>query len=191
MRKLGPFGIQSSRVVYKNPWILVREDRVVSPSGKGGVFGVVEMVAGSSVLPIDEDGTITLVREYKYGIRRMSVEVMSGGLDKRETPLQGAKRELKEELGIRARRWQYLGFVDPFTTIVRSPNHMFLASGLSYGSRHLDPDEQIRLVRMPIGKAARLVEAGKITHSASCVLILRGHRLWQEGKTRSVDRRKP
>lgn len=182
MRKRGPYKIVSSCNVYQNGWIRVREDRVIGPSRKAGLFGVVEMVSGSSVLPIDKDGMVTLVKEYKYGIGRMSIEAMSGGLNKKESPLGCAKRELKEELGITARKWVYLGFVDPFTTIVHSPNHMFVASDLSYGDRHLDPDERIRLVRTSLGQAVHMVEIGKITHSASCVLILRAFRLWKTRK---------
>src|SRR4051812_47542052 len=112
-----PFELLSSREVYRNPWIAVREDRVVRPGGGKGIFGVITMVAGSSVLAVTVDAEALLVREFKYAIGRPSIEVVSGGIDKSETPLDAAKRELREELGCTASRWVELGRLDPFTTV--------------------------------------------------------------------------
>ena len=107
--KRGPFKIIASREVYKNPWIRVREDKVVRPGGTRGIFGVVEMKAGSSVLALTDDNQVYLVKEYKYGIERYSVELASGALEDRESPRAAAKRELEEELGLKADTWINLG----------------------------------------------------------------------------------
>jgi 8-oxo-dGTP pyrophosphatase MutT (NUDIX family) len=106
-----PFKLLASAIVYKNPWISVREDKVVRPGGKEGIFGVIEMVAGSSVLPIDHEGNVLLVKEYKYAVGRVTIEVISGGIDKNETPLGAAKRELMEEIGTEAKESIELGSV--------------------------------------------------------------------------------
>lgn len=173
---IGPYKVTDSKIVYENPWISVREDSVIRPGGKTGIFGVVTMVAGSSVLPLDDEGNVYLVKEFKYGITRESIEVISGAFDKNETPLACAKRELEEELGLRAEEWIDLGYVDPFTTVVNSPNHMFLAKGLKKYEAHPDDGEQLKLLKVSFEKALEMVLSGEITHSASCVTILKAAR---------------
>lgn len=181
--KRGPFSVLETRSVYRNPWINVREDKVIHPGGKEGIFGVIEMKAGSTVLAIDDHSHVFLVKEYKYGIERESIELMSGGLDGEESPIDGAKRELKEELGIEAAQWNNLGMVDPFTTVVRSPNYMFLARNLSFGANAPEEWEKIEMIRVPFLDAVEMVMRGEITHSASCVCVLKAARLLEkEGK---------
>jgi 8-oxo-dGTP pyrophosphatase MutT (NUDIX family) len=173
MTKQNPFKLVSSKSVYKNRWISVREDSVIRPGGQNGLFGVIEMVAGSSVLPIDVDDNVLLVKEFKYAVGRESIEVISGGIDKGETPLDAAKRELREEVGVDAAQWTELGSVDPFTTIVSSPNHIFLAQGLSHFDAKPDEGEILERIAMPYQQALDMVMGGEITHAASCVLILK------------------
>lgn len=173
----GPYRVTGSRDVYRNPWIHVHEDAVIRPDGSEGIFGVVEMVPGASVLALSDDGDAFLAREYKYGVARETLEVVSGAIDAGESPLQAAQRELHEELGLTARDWLDLGVVDPFTTVVRSPNYLFLARGIeAEGDAVPDPGEVVRVVRLPFARALELVMAGEITHAASCVLILKAAR---------------
>jgi len=110
----------------------VREDQVIKPDGKDGIFGIVEMIAGISVLPLDEDGFVYLNEAFHYAIEKSEVETVSGGIETNEDPLTTAKRELKEELGISADEWIDLGIVNPFTTIVKSPAYLYLAKGLHF-----------------------------------------------------------
>src|SRR5215831_8696618 len=93
-RQHGPYTVLASEPRYRNRWIALREDRVIRPGGGDGLFGVVEMTSGSSVLAIDADDPVFLVREYKYAIGRDSLEVVSGAMDDGETPLAAAQREL-------------------------------------------------------------------------------------------------
>ena len=169
----GPFRRLSSRVVYQNPWITVREDKVVRPGGEEGVFGTVEKLPGASILPLDLEGNVYLAQEYKYAVDRTTVEVFSGGAEEGESPLEAARRELREELGMTARDWLDLGLVDPFTTIVSAPNHMFLARDLKAATASPDAGEQITAIRVPFADALTMVMRGDITHAASCVLVLK------------------
>jgi 8-oxo-dGTP pyrophosphatase MutT (NUDIX family) len=168
-----PFKLTGTREVYRNPWISVREDSVIRPGGKPGIFGVVTMKAGSSVLPLTEDGQVYLTREYKYAIGRESLEVASGAIDDGESPLECAKRELEEELGLTAAEWFDVGSVNPFTTVVSSPNHLFIGRGLRETRQNLDEGEVLRIVKMPLAEAYEKVITGEITHAGSCVLILK------------------
>lgn len=173
----GPYRRLDSREVYRNPWIRVREDRIVRPAGGEGIYGVVSLKAGSSVLAIDDAGRALLVREYKYALERDSLEVVSGGIDEGESPLDAARRELAEELGATAAEWIPAGTLHPFTTVVRSENHMFVARGLAPVPGHApDPDEPVDIVRVPLAEAVAMVERGEIVHGASCVLLLRAAR---------------
>jgi len=176
MKNHGPWEIKNSKVIYKNPWISVREDSVIRPDGKPGIFGVVTMLPGSSVIPVDKKGNVYLTKEYHYGVGRVTVEAISGGIEKGESKLRTAKRELKEEAGLTAKKWTYLGVVDPFTTVVQSPNYMYLAQELSQGKTEQEGTENIHIIKVPFKKALQWVEEGKITHSATCVAILKAER---------------
>ncbi len=173
MKKNGPYKIISTKKVYKNPWVDVTEDKVIFPNGKKGLFGIIKIIQGSSVLAINSKMEAYLVREYKYGIRKDSIEVMSGGFETGDNPLSAAKRELKEELGLKAKKWVNLGRVDPFTTVVNSPNFMFLALGIKKTKLESDNEENLSFFKVPFKTALNWVIQGKITHSASCVLILK------------------
>lgn len=175
MKKHGPWKIKGIKVKYQNPWITVREDAVVRPDGKPGIFGVVEMVPGVSVLPIDAQSNVYLTKEFRYAVGKESIEAASGGIDKGESPLKAAKRELKEELGIVAKKWVGLGMMNPFTSVVDSPAYLFLAQDISFTSAEYEGTEVIQHVKMPLKKAVQMVMESKITHGQTSVLILKAH----------------
>lgn len=176
VRRVGPYRISESREIYRNPWISVREDRVLRADGTPGVFGVVEMKPGSSVLALDRNEDVFLIREFKFGVERETLELISGAIDEGESPLDAARRELREEAGVEARRWVDLGVVDPFTTVIRSPNYLFLALDLHQVERRLDPGEVLEPARVPFAEALRMVMSSEITHAASCTLLLKAER---------------
>ena len=172
----------SSRVVHQGNLVSLREDRVVLPHGTEAVYEFVEIKPGSSVLAMEDNGDVWLVLEWKYAIDRPSLEVVSGGIEPDETPIAAAHRELREEAGKTARELIPLGHVDPFTTMLRCPNYLFLARGL--GNAEREPEEaesNMELRRMPFQQAYDLAVSGGITHGSSCVAIfraaewLRGH----------------
>ena len=172
-KKKGPWLVAGTKVVYQNPWIKVREDKVIRPDGKKGIFGVVSMIPGVSVLPMDDKGNVYLTKEYHYGVERVTIEAISGGIDKGETKLQAAKRELKEEAGLVAKKWTCLGVVDPFTTAVVSPNHIYLAQKLTQSKDEQEGTETIKVIKVPFERAVDWVMTSKVTHSATATLILK------------------
>ncbi len=171
--KRGPFVVTATRDAYRNAWISVREDKVVRPDGRSGLFGVVEVQPGATVLALDRDRTVVLAREYKYGVDRVTLEAVSGGIDPEETPLAAAQRELAEELGLKAETWTWLGELDPLTSVIVAPNHVFLAEGLSACARQHDAGEVIEPVRLPFEEAFRQALQGGISHAATVVAILK------------------
>jgi 8-oxo-dGTP pyrophosphatase MutT (NUDIX family) len=172
-RYVGPYTVLHSKPIYENPWIKVREDRVERLGGEESTFGVVTMKPGVSVLPMDEAGEVYLAREFKYGVGDSTLEAISGAIESGENPEQAGLRELGEEAGLVAAEWVDMGMINPFTTVVNSPNHMFLVRDLSERSRGLDAGEHIEIVKMPFDDALQAVLDGTITHGASCVLILK------------------
>ncbi|KKU48409.1 MAG: Pyrophosphohydrolase related protein [Parcubacteria group bacterium GW2011_GWA2_46_9] len=173
MKINGPWKIKDSVEKYKNPWLRVREDQVIRPDGKDGIFGVIEMVAGVSVLPLDDEGFIYLTKEFHYAVERDTIEVVSGGIDRNEKELEAARRELKEELGIEADEWIELGTVDPFTTVINSPATMYLAKKLRFAEADPEGTERIHVMKIKLVDALNMVMESKITHGPSCVLILK------------------
>jgi ADP-ribose pyrophosphatase len=172
MRNLVKF--LSSRSVHKGNLVHLREDRVVLPRGTETTYEFVEIKHGASVLAMEENGDVWLVLEWKYAVDRPSLEVVSGGMEIGETPVETAHRELREELGKTARELIPLGHVDPFTTMLRCPNHIFLGRGLGEAEREPEEAESnMELHRVPFQQAYDFAVRGEITHGTSCVAIFR------------------
>lgn len=171
--KHGPWRIKKKEIIYKNPWVEVEEDKVIRPDGMPGIFSVVKLSEGVSILPIDDKGYVYLVEEFKYALGTHSIEAVSGAIDDGETSLEAAKRELLEELGIFAKEFVYMGFVDPFTSNAKSRAYLFLAKVLEFGDHTREGTETIKPLKMKLEDAINLVVESKITHAQSCVLILK------------------
>lgn len=171
--KKGNWVVKNSKVVYQNPWIKVTEDQVIRPDGNDGIFGVVEIKPGAVILPIDKEGNVYLIKEYHYAVENDKLEVVSGGMDENENPLEAAKRELLEETGIKANQWIELGSFDPLTTVIKSTDYLFLAKDLEFSKSNPEGTEEIELVKVSYKEALKMVKENKITHAASVVLILR------------------
>jgi 8-oxo-dGTP pyrophosphatase MutT (NUDIX family) len=121
----------SSRIVYENDWIRVREDAVTRPDGRDGLYGVTEVRHPAAfVVPVTEAGEVLLIRLDRYTIGRSSIEVPAGGSDG-EAPLVAAQRELLEETGRTASRWTPLGSVYLLNGLADARADVFLAQELS------------------------------------------------------------
>lgn len=173
MKEHGPWKIIGPCEVYRDPWLALIKDEVIRPDGQAGHFGVVHVVSGVCVLPLDEEGFVYLAEEFRYAVGRKSLEAVGGAIDEGEEPLAAARRELQEELGIEAIDWTDLGTVDPYTSMVLGPVRLFLARGLRHGTPTPDSTEFIRCVKMPLTEAIHAVMESRITHGSTQVLILK------------------
>lgn len=179
-REHGPWTIQESTRKYRNQFIEVIEDEVLQPDGEPGHYATVRMKPGVSILPVDADGTVTLIRQFRYALGNESLEAVSGAVEEDEPALESARREAREEAGIEAREWIDLGGVDLDTSIVHCPVRLFLARELSFTDPDREGTEEMRTVRVPLAEAVRRVMEGEITHGPSCVLILKAARHLRE-----------
>ncbi|HLC71648.1 MAG TPA: NUDIX hydrolase [Candidatus Nanoarchaeia archaeon] len=173
MKPHGPWTIKNRELKYENPWIKVYEDKVIRPDKKEGIHIFIDLKKGVAVLPMDEKGNIYLTREFHYGVGEYTLEVVSGGIDMNETPLEAARRELQEELGISAQKWIELGPVDRFTTYMNCRAWLFLAQGLSFNEKHPEGSETASTVKMKFKDAVKKVMEGEIVNSMSQILILK------------------
>ena len=173
MNANGPWKIKSSKEAYKNPWIRVREDQVIRPDGQDGIFAVVEMVPGVSVLPLDDEGFVYLTSEFRFAVAMDSIEVVSGAIDEHESEIDAAKRELLEETGLTADEWIDLGKINPFTSVVHSPARMYVARHVHLSESNPEGTEKIQILKIKFEEALRMVMASEITHGPSSVLILK------------------
>ncbi|MBR7833657.1 NUDIX hydrolase [Actinospica durhamensis] len=133
----------SSRVVYENPWLLVREDEIERADGSPGIYSVVDKGNYAVVVPFENDG-FWLVEQYRYPVGKRSWEFPMGTYPGRRTvdPLELAQRELLEETGLRAERWELLGELYCVPGFSSQGGHVYLATGLVPGEFAREPEEQ-------------------------------------------------
>lgn len=172
MKQHGPWRIKSTAEVYRDPFVALQLDQVVRPDGNDGQHVVVHIKAGVCVLPIDVNNCVHLTKEFHYAVGRDSVEGVSGGIEPGETALVTAQRELQEELGLAAKHWEAVTEIDPFTTIMRSPTQLYIATELTSVPASPEGTEQIEHVKMALSEAVQAVKDGQITHAPTCIVIL-------------------
>ncbi len=177
--KKNPYKILSSKTVYKNPWLEVKEEDVVSPSGERKTFGTVDNGQGVQIVAINSQNEVYLIREYYYVLAEYGIHTPAGGVEKGETPLMAAKKELEEETGIKAKKWISLGLVHPLTMIIKSPQHLYLALDLEEG---IKTEKEIEVVKIPLEKAYQMVLDGEIIFAPSCVAILKAKNYLNKNK---------
>ena len=173
MTERGPWKVLQSRDIYADPWIRVQVDDVIRPDGQPGIHSIIHIKPGVCVLAKDAEGHVYLAEEFHYAVGRVTLEGVSGGCEAGETPIETARRELREELGIVAAKWNAVGVVDPFTANVVSPTALFVAEDLTFASSAHEGTERIRRVRAPLNEALQWLSDGKITHGPTCVILLK------------------
>lgn len=169
----------SSREVYRNPWMLLREDQILRSNGKHGIYGVVEKEDAAIILPVD-NGKIWLVEQFRYTIGERALEVPQGGWEMEvENPEELARGELKEEIGLHAEQMTYLGWNWIAYGFTRQKHHVFLATGLSETEKDPDPEEHDLQVRcFPIEEFEEMILSGIIRDN--CTMAAWGlYLLWQ------------
>jgi len=169
-----PWKTKSSRVVYENAWISVREDEVIRPDGNPGIYGVVYIRPSIGVVAMSDRDEVVLVGQWRYSVNRYSWEVPRGGSHPGEADmLKVAQRELAEETGVLAAHWTSLGTVDNGNGVADDVQTLYLATGLTSTQMSLDPEEDITVQWHPFEEVFEMAMDGRITEVCSVAAILK------------------
>ena len=140
---------------------------------------VVRHPGAAAIVPITADNRVILLRQYRHSVRDTLWEIPAGTRDGDEAPLSCARRELEEETGYSAQRWQPLGELLPVPGYADERIHLFLASDLTASSQSLDRDEQISVHPLDFQEALRMIDAGTIFDGKTVAALLKAERLWR------------
>jgi ADP-ribose pyrophosphatase len=169
----------SSREIYRNPWMRLREDEILRSNGKTGIYGVVEKDEAAIILPIDGDH-IWLVEQFRYTIQERAMELPQGGWEMEvEFPEKLARGELKEETGLHAAEMTCLASLWIAYGFTRQKQHVFLATGLTQSETDPDEEEHDMVVRrVPIIEFEQMMLDGVIG-DASTVAAWGFYLMWK------------
>lgn len=179
-----PWRITGSKAVYDNPWIALTEHQAVAPSGQfAPTYGVVHFKnLAVAVLPLHDDGTVTLVGQNRLPHGDYIWEVPEGGAPLDEDPLEAAKRELREETGLLARDWLcVLPTLQLSNATTDERGIGFLAMGFEQGETEPDPTEDIAVRRVPFREALDAALAGWLPDLLTVAMLLRAHHMAHTG----------
>jgi ADP-ribose pyrophosphatase len=168
-----------TKVVYEGRIISVEHWQVRLPDGREAFREVVKHPGAAAIVPVDKDGYVTLVRQHRVSIDRMTWEIPAGKLNfAGEDPYDCAVRELEEETGLRAGKWDLLTRADTTPGFCTERIALYLATDLTQHETHMDEDEFLVIKRIPLREAVDQVMAGKLSDAKTALGILMAfHRL--------------
>ncbi|ABF43736.1 NUDIX hydrolase [Candidatus Koribacter versatilis Ellin345] len=153
----------STREIYRNPWLRLREDRILRGNGVEGIYGVVDKDDCAIIIPIDGDH-VYLVEQFRYTVQQRYLEFPQGGWEMQDVdPEELARGELREETGLVAERMQFLGTTYVAYGYANQKMHIFLATGLTHAEKEPDPEEHdLQLHRVLIADFEAMLREGRI-----------------------------
>ncbi|MFN2156586.1 MAG: NUDIX domain-containing protein [Anaerolineae bacterium] len=172
-----PWKTLSSRPIYSNPWMSLREDIAEMPDGRTTLYGVVTFGDCVGVVPLLDDGRVLLVRQYRYVQKDARWEIPTGGCKEGEPLEEAAQRELQEEAGYRAGKLTWLSSYYTSKSVCDETAHLYLGEGLSPAPRPADETEFLETRAFPFSEALRMVVECEIMDSMSVIALLHLARL--------------
>jgi ADP-ribose pyrophosphatase len=161
------------RSIYKGRVVDLNIEQVSLPNGKTIELEMVRHSGASAIVPLRDDGKVVIIHQYRYAAGGMIYEIPAGRLEADENPVDCAKRELVEEVGLQALQWQSLGTIFTTPGFTDEKIHLFLARGLKPAVQALEHDEVIEVVEKPLVDLISMIRRGKIIDSKTiCGLML-------------------
>ena len=168
-----PWRTVSTKPIYSNRWLSLREDSVELPDGRTTIYGVVSCGDCVGILPFVDRHSVLLVRQYRYVARRATWEMPTGGVHPGESVEEAAQRELGEEAGQRAGRLTHISTYHTSKSVMDETAHLFLAEELVSAPVRPDATEFIGVRRFLFDEALQMVLSGEIVDSMTIVAVLR------------------
>jgi 8-oxo-dGTP pyrophosphatase MutT (NUDIX family) len=146
-----PWTTLSGEEKYDNRWINVTEYQVINPGGGRGIYGKVHFKNKAiGVIPVDSEGNTWLVGQFRYTLNEFHWEIPEGGAPLTEPPLEAAKRELKEETGLTAKKWSQIARLHTSNSVTDEEGFVFLAEDLELGENQLEETEaDLKVMKLP------------------------------------------
>ena len=167
-----PWKTLREEIRYENDWIRIEHHDVIKPNGEPGIYGKVHFKnTAIAVLPIDSEGNTYLVGQYRYTINAYSWELPEGGC-LHELPLDAAKRELKEETGLIAEKWTFLGEQYLSNSVTDEKSMMYLAENLSMKESEPESTEILQIKKIPVQEAIQMALNGEIKDVLSAATLM-------------------
>ena len=164
----------STEMKYDNNWIQVTEHQVIAPSGHPGLYGKVHMKSRAlAIVPLDEKGNTWLVGQQRYVLGIYSWEVPMGGGALIDSPMDAAKRELKEETGLAAESWTEIAYMHTSNSVTDEEGYVYIAQNLTEGETAFDETEDLAIKKLPVTQAIEMVLDGRITDAVSMIALLK------------------
>jgi ADP-ribose diphosphatase len=159
--------------IYKGRVVEFNLEEAALPNGQTVQLEILRHPGASAVVPLQEDGRVVMIRQYRHAAGGMIDEVPAGRLEPGESPIDCARRELAEEVGRAAAQWVRLGSIWTTPGFTDEKTHIFLARHLSSVSQSLEHDEVIEVVERPLEEAIEMIHRGEITDGKTiCALML-------------------
>mgnify|MGYP003476568532 FL=1 len=155
--------------IYKGTVVTLNVDTVRLPNGHTIDLEVIRHPGASAVVPLKEDGTVVLIRQFRHAANGFIYEIPAGKLHPKEDPFDCAARELEEEIGYKAGRFELLSSIFTAPGFADEVIHIYLATGLTIGTQNLDQDEVLEVVEMPLREAIAKIEDGTIRDAKTIV----------------------
>ena len=167
-----PFEVLKSEILMKGRAFCIRRDYLKTPDGRETKFDIIEHGGSVVIIPVDENGNLLLVRQYRHATGGDLLELPAGTLDDNEDPEVCAAREIREETGMAAEKLTRLG--DFYLAPGYSTEFMvvFLATGLSDNPLDADEDEFLSVEPVPVADAIQMAERGKIPDAKSLAALM-------------------
>lgn len=181
-KEKNPWTTLNSEIKFETPWIKVTKHDVLTPVGKPGIYGVVSFKnLAIGILPLDEDYTTWLVGQWRYPLNEYSWEIPEGGGPLGVDPIESAKRELKEETGLIAKKYMELGRIHTSNSVCNEVGYLYLARELELTEAEPEETEDLQVKKLPFIEAYNMVMDGRITDSLSIAAILKTKILIDKG----------
>jgi 8-oxo-dGTP pyrophosphatase MutT (NUDIX family) len=180
---INPWQTISSEEKYDNKWIRIIENKVLNPAGNEGIYGVVHLKnIAVAIVPLDAEYNTWIVGQYRYALNSYEWEVPEGGCPEGTLPLDTAKRELHEEVGLEATHYDMILEMQLSNSTTDEISYSFVAKGLSYIGELPEEDEQITIKKLPFVDVYEMAMSGEIRDALSVATILKVKCLIDQGK---------